>query len=249
MTARAFTPTPWHDHHEKRHVYGHSFNVAATLTKDEDLALILAISPHPASRYDGVATLSTIARLLGIYPEAKETYLLADAASDNVDSPAFFRALGLKPVIPLREPGKDGFKIADIPCNPKGVPLCEAGHPMHPYGTVGGRQRWICAQYVLSSGVPPHDECRKPGMRTVSFRPQDNHRLVSSVHRGSNTFRDLYKQRTVIERTIFKPALSDSGLDRTRVQSRGRMAFDLMLEGLLGYARAFSKGNPIPNAA
>jgi len=111
---------------------------------------------------------------------------------------------------------------------------------MRPYGRVGDRQRWICPGEVSGSGVEPHDPCHQLGCRTRSFRPQDSHRLIGGLHRGGRRFRKLYKRRTAIERGLFKPLVADSNLQHgSRVQSRGRHHFDLFIEALLAYARAF----------
>lgn len=50
----------------------------------------------------------------------------------------------------------------------------------------------------------------------------------------------MYARRSAIERAVNKPAMADGNLEHgSRVQSRGRRFFDLLLEMLTGYARAF----------
>lgn len=123
--------------------------------------------------------------------------------------------------------------------------MCARGHAMRPHGTVGERQRWISPGEVTSSGIAPHMPCHRRGWRTISFLPQDDYRLIAAVHRGSKAFRDLYARRSAIEREVNKPALADGDIEHgSRVQSRGRRLFDLFLEALIGYARAFIRWQP-----
>jgi hypothetical protein len=228
-----------HDHHEGRSVYGYLANIAAVDTAIGD-PVVVAITMHGARRYDGVATLPTLARTVELYPELADRFLTLDTASDSASHGRFTRRLGLRPIVPLREPGKGGFHIDNIAFTTEGVPLCAGGHPMRPHGTVGDRQRWICPGEVHTSGIARHDPCRRRGWRTISFRPQDDYRLISAVHRGSRTFRALYARRSAIERAVNKPAMADGNIEHgSRVQSRGRRFFDLFLEALIGYSRAF----------
>jgi len=228
-----------HDHHEDRSVYGYLANIAAVDTVLGD-PLVVAITMHPARRYDGVATLPTLTRAVELYPELRGRFVVLDIASDSAAHGAFLRTLGLRPIVPLRAPGKGGFQIDGIPFTDDGVPLCAAGHRMRPHGTVNGRQRWICPGEVATSGIPPHSPCHRPGWRTVSFRPEDDYRLVAAVHRASEAFRALYARRSAIERAVNKPAMADGAIEHgSRVQTRGRRLFDLFLEALIGYARAF----------
>ncbi|MCL6597067.1 MAG: hypothetical protein K6V73_12820, partial [Firmicutes bacterium] len=93
---------------------------------------------------------------------------------------------------------------------------------------------------MASSGIPRHSPRHRQGWRTVSFRPEDDYRLVAAVHRASAAFRALYAGRSAIERAVNKPAMADGAVEHgSRVQSRGRRLFDLFLEALIGYARAF----------
>ena len=228
-----------HDHHEGCSVYGYLANIAAVDTVIGD-PVVVSITMHGARRFDGVATLPTLVRTLELYPELGGRFLTLDSASDSASHGRFTRRLGLRPIVPLRAPGKTGFHIDNIAFTPDGVPLCAGGHPMRPHGTVGDRQRWICPGEVRTSGIAPHDPCRRRGWRTISFRPQDDYRLISAVHRNSRTFRALYARRSAIERAVNKPAMADGNIEHgSRVQSRGRRFFDLFLEALIGYARAF----------
>jgi len=232
-----------HDHHEDRSVYGYLANIAAVDTVLGD-PLVVAITMHPARRFDGVATLLTLVRALELYPELSGRFVTLDSASDSSSHGLFTRRLGLRPIVPLRASGKGGFAIDNIAFTEDGVPLCAGGYPMRPHGTVGERQRWICPGEVASSGIAPHMPCHRRGWRTISFRPQDDYRLVAGVHRGSEAFRSLYARRSAIERAVNKPAMADGNVEHgSRVQSRGRRFFDLFLEALIGYARAFIRSN------
>ncbi|MDA8344199.1 MAG: hypothetical protein M0Z66_01820 [Thermaerobacter sp.] len=198
---------------------------------------------------------------LVLYPQTHGRLAVADAASDSEAHGRYHRSLGYQPIVPLRKPPKGGIhRVADILFTDQGVPICDGGHPMRPYGRVGDRQRWICAGEVQGSGVEPHEPCHQPGYRTRSFRPMDSYRLVAGLHRGSRRFRNAYArraaieraaieraaieraaiERAAIERAVNNPIFSDSGLEHaSRVKSRGRHHFDLLVEALILYGRAF----------
>ena len=227
------------DHHEQKTVYGYLANIACLDTLLGD-PLVLSITMHPASRHDGIATFMTLARTQDLYPEIWGRISTLDAASDSDAHGRFLRAISLVPVIPLKAPGKGGYAIDNIPFTNQGVPLCAAGFPMLPHGSAKGRQRWICPGEVARSDVPRHMPCHQKGFRTLSFTAEDDPRLIAGVHREGLAFRKIYGRRAAIERAVNKPAMSDGNLEHTsRVQSRGRRHFDLFIEALIGYARAF----------
>ena len=228
-----------YDHHEKKTVYGYLANIACLDTALGD-PLALSITMHGAQRHDGVATLMTLARAVDLYPELEGRFGTLDAASDSDAHGRFLRSLTLAPVIPLKAPGKGGYAIDNIPFTDEGVPKCAAGFPMLPHGSAKGRQRWICPGEVRASGIARHAPCHRRGFRTISFTPQDDPRLIAGAHRQGPVFRRIYGRRTAIERAVNKPAVADSNLEHgSRVQSRGRRHFDLFVEALIGYARAF----------
>ncbi len=229
-----------HDHHEDRTVYGYLANIAALDSVLGD-PLPLSITMHGAARHDGVATLLTLRRVHDLYPEIRGRLDILASASDSDAHGRYIRSLGNLPIIPLRQPKKGSCHYAaDTLFSEQGIPICAGGYPMRPYGRVGERQRWICPGEMAGSGIEPHEPCHQPGGHTRSFSPKDSYRLISGLHRGSRRFRKAYARRAAIERAVNKPMVSDSGLEhRSRVQSRGRHHFDLFIEALLCYARAF----------
>lgn len=229
------------DHHENRYVYGYLANIVAIDTAIGD-PVSIGVTLHPARRYDGVATLPSVTRAVELYPELQGRLGTFDSASDSAAHGRYLRLLGVVPITALRAPrtGTRGYHIDDIPFSDDGVPLCAAGYRMRPHGTVDGRQRWICPGEVASSGIDRHSPCHRAGWRTLSFRPEDDYRLVAGLHRESKAFKAAFARRSAIERAVNKPAMADGNIEHgSRVQSGGRRLFDLLLELLIGYARAF----------
>ena len=111
-----------HDHHEGHSVYGYLANIAAVDTAIAD-PVVVTLTMHPARRFDGVATLPTLVRTVQLYPELAGRFVVLDSASDSSSHGWLTRHLGLRPVVPLRAPGKPGFHIDNIAFTDDGVPL------------------------------------------------------------------------------------------------------------------------------
>ena len=100
---------------------------------------------------------------------------------------------------------------SDVPLSPRGVPLCEHGAEMAPWGSAGPDRRvFVCpvkAGKLDRCPAAPDDQpdwvCR-PGQRlapTTSIKVSDNPRLCPPLPRNSQRFQKLMNLRSGTERS------------------------------------------------
>jgi hypothetical protein len=236
------------DHHEKRHVWGFLANVTTLDTVLGD-PLPLSITMDGAARHDGVAQLLTLRRTADLYPELQDRYCRLDSASGSEAHGRYIPTRGYLPIVALRKPSHGctttsmkSSSQSTASLSAPGASLCDrTGRSM---GVSAGSAPARCR--AAASSRTTHATNPAP---TRSFLPKDSYCLSGGLHRGGRRFGTLFAHRSAIERGLFKAMVADSQLQHgSRVQSRGRHHFDLFIEGLLAYARAF-RGIAAPQTA
>ncbi|MGO4544179.1 hypothetical protein AB4Z29_05230 [Paenibacillus sp. 2TAB23] len=122
--------------------------------------------------------------------------ILLDAAHD---AEAIYRLLHhqhIEPFIDLNKRSQKNMETSgDIVISPEGIPICPNGNKMKPNGfeKSKGRRKWRCSPSCGCSNA-------KYG-RTYHTHAHGNLRLFTNTVCGSDTWKNIYKSRTSIERS------------------------------------------------
>jgi len=167
--------------------------------------------------YDAKSLIPVLNNFFNYHPDFKYNYFLGDAGFDAIDNYKYlYKDHDMIPIIPLNP-----RNTKDIPkpgCDENGIPTCpkdnsllmkfdgpskEKGRPT--------RLKWLCpksqkktilgkTKYILSCENPcTPSSCGRIHHTTVD----DDYRLNTVVPRYSDKWNQLYKQRTIIERTNY----------------------------------------------
>jgi len=117
------------------------------------------------------------------------------------DDPLAFAA------VPFSEKG--GYKVTGRSFNPEGLPLCKAGLPMPLLFTFTDRTtcliahergKYVCPLRSSAQSCPVNHERWNKGGCTAMMPTSSGARLRYTLDRQSQRYKDIYKQRTAVER-------------------------------------------------
>lgn len=193
--------------------------------------------------------MSLVEKRLGFRPP----WGTADAAFDAFYIYAYYHEAGGFAAIPLAERGKTNLQFDD-----QGLPLCEAGLSMPLKQTFMNRSslvahergRYACPLLFPepTGTVCPIDHKRWPeGGCITTLATSVGARLRRQLDRESSAYKDLYKQRTVVER-IFSQAVA-LGIERPKLRNRHSIANLNTLIYTLINLRALQRIRTVPNIA
>jgi hypothetical protein len=241
------------DSHRECYFYGHHFYELGTSVSGHDLPLAVGLDPGNAS--DFTASLHAFDRLrkdlacremaIGIF--------IGDSGHDGQHNYRFPLSHGAVPVIPLKGPAPAIHpERPDLHLSKRGVPTCQAGAEMAPWGSAGPDRRvFICpvkAGHLERCPIAPADApdwlCRpeqKWGPSTTVSVPQ-NPRLCPPIPRNSPRHQELLNLRSGCERSnsVKKVVLK---LEAAHHRRRSFWLIRLHLIALLQHARAWVASN------
>ncbi len=151
----------------------------------------------------------------------------ADAAYDAFYTYEYFHTAGGFAAVPLTKRGSVRLFDED------NAPLCAAGLPMYLQGTfinrtsliVHPRQRWWCPllhpEQTADSCPVDHSKWPQGGCKST-LAASIGARIRYQLDRESDHYKEIYKQRTTVER-IFSQAL-DLGIERPKLRCRTAIA-------------------------
>jgi len=221
-------------------VYGHSLYELTAYSLQHRCQLPLLVSLADCNRHDSVHCLALLQHACELFGLPIQTATL-DAAHDAL---GLFRLAmqrwHMALVIPLNERNKDNLRYAGPLRFEKGVPVCQADLPMHPWGFCYDRLRfkWRCP-LAATKKTPDRSSCPhfakdcsdSPYGRVVYTYPKENYRLHTLIPRDSLLW-DLHKDaRSCAERSV-KRKKDDFHLRQTRTADRDRWFFRVMLAAM-----------------
>jgi hypothetical protein len=199
----------------EKYFFGHHFYELSVGTEGHDLPI--AIRLDPGNSCDFVQSLETFDHMAKQWREASLPWsvqdFIADAGHDAEPIYAYFVDRGIHPFIPLRDIGKhrvDGRP--DLELSARGVPLCQAGVEMIPWGTSGTNHaaNFLCpvgakrlARCPMAPDEDPSRRCR-PELKlgpTVTDPSETNPRIFPPVARNTDTFQRMMNLRSACERS------------------------------------------------
>jgi len=159
----------------------------------------------------------------------KPSYYLMDAGYDA--GFIYSQALEQKgqAIIKLNRRGRKNTILKDF--NDEGTPYCPAGHPMSYYGTDHKKliNKFRCPQKCGQDATCRNEcNCENPYGYVKRISIEKNPRLFCSPHRGSRTWKELYSNRSSIER-LFSVLKVHLNMDRLTKRGIEKAFTDVMI--------------------
>jgi len=192
------------DSYREQWFYGDTlFNVTAS-DSPNDLPIYLRIVQ--ASRHDSITTVFALRDIHNMYSKIYFRNFLADGAMDNYPTYKLIKFYDILPFIALdsRTKAKFNYPHPDIICfDNKGRSICPGGIPYvyrglcKPY-----RLKYRCWFAVYSKEPPEECKCSNSAYeKTLYIKAGYDPRMFTPMPRYSQTFKDIFKTRTSVERS------------------------------------------------
>lgn len=221
-------------------VYGHSLYELTAYSLQHRCQLPLVVSLADCNRHDSVHGLALLYHACETFGLPIHTATL-DAAHDAV---GLFRLATqrwqMALVLPLNERNQDNLRYAGPLRFEKGVPICQAGLPMKPWGFCHDRLRlkWRCP-LAAAKKTPDLTTCSHFAQdcsasaygRVVYTYPKENYRLHTLIPRDGDLWNLHQDARSCAERSV-KRKKNDFHLCETRTAGRDRWFFRVMLAAM-----------------
>ncbi|MEA1964687.1 MAG: transposase [Candidatus Aerophobetes bacterium] len=235
----------WDSFHESW-VYGYGIHDLVDLKSGLSIILPKLTS---ANIHDGVVAINLIREAMN------QGYRIKHSVFDSdYDNYHFYRFLidyyRISPIIKINKRCEGKFKNRDLIFFTKdGAPICLYGLTLTNWGYCWdrGRNKWRCpicslAQYK-DEECPYRDICQQKKSkygRVVYTRSKENYRYFTPVPRDSDLWKELYKKRSISERS-FKVKKRDYKLTATRTRGRKMWAIRVALACMCQHIDAQAK--------
>ncbi len=236
------------DSHRHRYFFGHGAQalvVANPVPGQPAHPLVVSVALHPANRHDGVALPDLLRKTQARYAATGVTLrrLLADAAYDVAGLWTFTRTCGLTPVFAPHTPPtppalSPAATAAGLHLGADLRPICAAGRPLAPRGPQRpGILIWACPAQNRRAAPCPTPCAKARGRVTVNHR--GTRYAASGVPYGSPAWRQIYAQRTAVERanSLWASAAVKAAHHRRRYLWYGRLVLAAIVEHVKAWGR------------
>lgn len=181
-----------------------------------DNTLDLDLTPEQTKdQYDAKSLIPSLETFFDLHPSASFNYFLGDSGFDAVDNYAYLYKKDIIPIISLNP--RNNSKLPQPFFTEDGIPTCpnNSNLPMTYVGVIKGKNRadrikyacpkrsFITSNYVKSVVLDCDNPCtNSPYGRIKNITVHHNYRFNAAMPRNSDEWINLYKFRTVCERTI-----------------------------------------------
>lgn len=209
-----------------------------------DISEALSASEHKDD-YDSKSLIPVLNNFFSYHPNFNYQYFLGDAGFDCVDNYKYlYKDHDIIPIIPLNP--RASKNIAKPGVNEDGIPTCpkDESLPMKfdGYSKEKGRSlrlKWLCpkSKRVWTNGKLKYRiSCENPCTTSSCGRIHhtyvgDDYRLNTVIPRGSERWIQLFKLRTIIERTNFMVKFP-MGLGYTKLRNTSSLKVEVMLAAI-----------------
>lgn len=216
---------------ESEMFYGYKLHLAAINTATGPVPVAARVAPANCSDVDEEIVPKLMKEACDFHETAlghKPSYYLMDAGYDA--GSIYSQALGQKgqAIIKLNH---RGHKNTSSDYTDEGTPYCPAGHPMSYYGTDQKKlvNKFRCPR-KCGQDVTCQNECgcENPYGYVKRISIKENPRLFCSPHRGSRTWKELYSNRSSIER-LFSVLKVHLNMDRLTKRGIEKAFTDVMI--------------------
>ena len=184
-----------------------------------------------ARRHDAVNFLVAFNELEKHMPNIKPKNICLDSAMDNYPTYYLLRDRGIAAFIDLNSRRGRPKSVPDnIKIDKNGTPICDAGLKMSPNGYDKSRGDLIWRCPFSKEHSTKCSKCCSDAKygRVIKTKPDWDIRLYTEVTRGTNTYKEIYKERTATER-INNRILNDYGLHKMKIHTKKHYSFFTMI--------------------
>ncbi|MTI84686.1 MAG: transposase, partial [Firmicutes bacterium] len=150
-------------------------------------------------RHDSVTGVYELKELVDLYPEINFYSAAFDSAYDTNAFYLLNMHYGIKPIIDLNPRSSKPEAASElVKIDEKGIPLCKGlGHQLRNWGLMSKsyRRKWL-----FPVQCDDCDKCSAHSKKTFYTKTKDNPRFFTSILRGSDEWKQLYKRRSTTER-------------------------------------------------
>ncbi|KAB3527106.1 transposase [Alkaliphilus serpentinus] len=212
---------------------------------DSDNTLETDLTPQQTKDlYDSVSLIPALETYFQLHPNHDYDFFLGDAGFDSDDNYAYLYKKEITPIIPINQ--RNHSELPQPGYDEDGVPTCphDPNLPMKYTGIVKGKNRSDRIQYIcpkrtskMTNGkskviLECDNPCTKsPFGRIKNLTIHHNYRYNSAMPRSSHEWIELYKIRTVCERTIAQ-LKSMIQIKTTNVRSTISLQANVLLAGI-----------------
>lgn len=194
--------------------------------------------------YDAKSLIPTLETYFHLHPNHNYEYFLGDSAFDADDNYAYLHKKGIMPIIPINH--RNTSDLPEPTYSEDGIPLCpyDSELPMKFNGFIRSKHRadrvqYICPKRTLQTINGKKNiilECNHPCTeseygRIKNLTVNHNFRFYSAMNRNSDEWIELYKNRTVSERTI-NQLKSFISIETTKVRNTITLQANVLLAGI-----------------
>lgn len=208
--------------------FGHTLHNTSVHNPSKGIDLPIFITLEKASQHDALTTITSVARLLDLYPEIHPRFACYDSASDSTAIYQYLRYKNIIPVIDLNRRKKDNPYSSFESLDENGIPVCRNNIQMarNGYDRTRMRTKYRCPLAMgRIDSCPFKGQCsQSPYGRVVYVNDADDLRLFGPVQRGSDTWKDIYNNRSCTER-INTRILNDYHLHQMMIRNDSKQMF------------------------
>ena len=223
------------DSHEKTWYFGHTLYTLCAYNRQLGLDLPISIKFTSARRHDSINFLYMFDEFIRHSPGIRPENICLDSAHDNMPTYRLLDHFDINALIDLngRTSSFDGLP-EDITLNKQGHPLCRCGVEMCAWGRDPNKNNAHKFRCPLKCGridkCPYEKECcnGRPYGRTVYIHEDSSLRFYPKIPRDSDTFKDIYRERTSCER-INNRILNDYCLQSLKIRGINHFSFWTMI--------------------
>ena len=213
------------------HYYGYTlFHLSCyNSTLCSDIPLLLRFTS--ARRHDAVNFLVAFNEMEKHMPAVKPQNMCLDSAMDNYPTYRLLKDRNISAFIDLNSNRGRPKSIPDsIKIDKNGTPICNAGLKMSPNGCDKSRGTliWRCPYSKDHACKCPQSCSSAKYGRGIKTKAEWDIRLYTDVPRGTDAYKQIYKQRTATER-INNRILNDYGLHKMKIHTKEHYSFFTMI--------------------
>lgn len=215
--------------------YGYSGFLFSVYNKSLKIDLPIYLRIVEAKRHDSVSAVIALTELKEIYSDFRFKHFIGDSAFDNYPTYELLDKWFIAAIIALNKRAEANYKYHQPILNDQGIPICQAGNQMKPWGACPdrGRYKWRCA---FATGLVGQCDCKSQCSpseygRTFYTKFNDDLRLFPTVPRGTHKWKSLMKTRTSSER-VNKRILNDYGIEKTLARGKKHWSWWMMISSI-----------------
>lgn len=238
-----------YDSHEKDYYFGRSLYMLNYRNNEYKIEVPILIKFESAKRHDSILFFHAIDELARHAPGISPKNICLDSAHDNYPTYRLLEHWDINALIDMNS------RCNTMPTLPEGFtmdkeshPRCKAGYEMCNWGYDRNKEatKYRCP---LACGrvqdCPFSEECSTSDYgRTIYVKQEDDIRYFPRIHRDSDEYKAIYKERTASER-VNNRVLNNYHLLELKIRGTDHFSFWTMIIGICLHLDAWAKVNLI----